>query len=69
MTTKELAKMMGVTEGDVIGFLAALNVWIQKGYSFEAAIAKNLETMELLASRCLTIPKGFVVETFFPVAA
>ena len=39
---ESLAKEMNVTENDLIGFLSAIKIWMDKGYSMEEAIQKNL---------------------------
>ena len=39
-----LAREMNVTENDLIGFLSAIKIWIDKGYSFEDAVAKKHAT-------------------------
>lgn len=64
----ELAALMNVTEADVSGFVAALSVWIAKGYSFEQAIAKNMEVMIGLANNAVEISKRkeIAVDAFFP---
>ena len=69
MTTKELAKLMGVTEGDVVAFVACLQVWLAKGLTLEQAIGRHMDQMERLVDGCLRLPKSLVVDTFFPVAA
>ena len=69
MTTKELAKLMGVTEGDVEAFVACLAVWLRKGLTLEQAITRHMDQMERLAGGCLRLPKSLVVDTFFPAAA
>lgn len=66
MNLTELAKSLGQSETDVAGFLAGLSVWVQKGYSIEAAIAKHMEVMTHLAnnackvSRVLSKDESFV---------
>jgi hypothetical protein len=73
MTIKELAKLMGVTEGDVVAFVACLQVWLAKGLAkgltLEQAISRHMDQMERLAGGCLKLPKSLVVDTFFPAAA
>ena len=39
MTIAELATLMNVTEADAAGFVAAIRVWVNKGYSLDDAIA------------------------------
>jgi hypothetical protein len=63
---QNLAAMTGQSEADVMRFLTCLSVWTSRGYTFEQAVAKNLQTVERIAERALTIPKSLVVETFFP---
>lgn len=69
MSTKELAKLMGVTEGDVKAFVACLSVWTAKGYTLEQAIEKHMAQMERLAGNALKLPRSLVVDAFFPAAA
>ena len=40
-----LAKEMNVTENDLIGFLLAIKIWMDKGYTMEESIQKNLAQM------------------------
>ena len=42
---ESLAKEMNVTENDLIGFLSVIKIWMDKGYSMEDAIQKNLAQM------------------------
>lgn len=68
MTIKELAAEMNVTEADVLGFVAALSVWISKGCTFEQAIEKNLSQMKRLASNAVelsTVMKPDAIEWFY----
>ena len=53
MNLNELAKMLGQSETDTAGFIAGLSVWVQKGYSIEAAISKHMETMTRLANNAV----------------
>ena len=46
MTIKELAKLMGVPEGDVVAFVACLQVWLSKGLTLEQAIGRHMDQME-----------------------
>ncbi|WP_262027615.1 hypothetical protein [Microvirga sp. Mcv34] len=64
----ELASLMGVSEADVRGFVAGLSVWIEKGFTFEEAIEKNLAVMTGLANNAVEISKRkeIAVEAFFP---
>lgn len=50
-----LAKEMNVTENDLIGFLSAIKVWMDKGYTMEDAIAKNLEQMTRLVNNSVKL--------------
>lgn len=59
-----LATEMGVTTGDVEGFVAALDVWIRKGFTFEQAVAANLRQMTRLAANSLDL-----IPDLKPVAA
>jgi hypothetical protein len=54
----DLAKEMGVTEADVVGFVECLRHWISKGYSFEAAIAKHMEVMAGMVNRAVPFAGG-----------
>ena len=45
-----LAKEMNVTENDLIGFLSAIKLWMNKGYTMEDAIAKNMQQMTRLVN-------------------
>lgn len=57
---QKLAEMTGQSEADVARFLVCLSVWTSKGYTFEQAVAKNLQTVERIAERAHLIPKSLV---------
>lgn len=63
---QKLAAMTGQSEADVMRFLICLSVWTSKGYTFEQAVARNLQTVERIAERAHLIPTSIVVDTFFP---
>lgn len=56
MTTNQLSALMGVTESDLAGFLSALKVWTDKGYSVEQAIERHMATMSALLNN---VSEGF----------
>jgi hypothetical protein len=63
---QKLAAMTGQSEADVTRFLTCVSVWTAKGYSFEQAIAKNLETVQRIADNAHLIPRSIAVDAFFP---
>lgn len=63
---QQLAAMTGQTEADVTRFLICLSVWTSKGYTFEQAISKNLETVQRIADNAHLIPRSIAVDAFFP---
>lgn len=66
-TAKDLATEMGVTEGDVVAFIACLSVWTAKGYGLEAAIERHLRQMEKLAENASNPAlRAVAVSAFFP---
>lgn len=65
MTTNELAKLMGQKESDVQSFVDCLRVWIDKGYTIEAAIEKHMAQMGRFLDHATEIPKGVAVDAFF----
>lgn len=54
---ESLAKEMKVTENDLIGFLSAIKIWMDKGYSMEEAIQKNLAQMVRLVNNSVKLSK------------
>lgn len=50
-----LAKEMNVSENDLIGFLSAIKIWLDKGYSLENAIEKNMLQMNRLVNNCVKL--------------
>jgi len=50
-----LAKDMNVSENDLIGFLSAIKLWMDKGYSLEVAINKNMSQMNKLVNNCVKL--------------
>jgi len=50
-----IAKEMNVSENDLIGFLSAIKLWMDKGYSFEVAITKNMSQMDKLVNNCVKL--------------
>lgn len=52
-----LAKEMSVTENDLIGFLSVIKLWMDKGYSFEDAISKNMQQMTRLVNGSVSLSK------------
>lgn len=54
---ESLAKEMNVTENDLIGFLSAIKIWMDKGYSMEEAIQKNLAQMVRLVNNSVKLSK------------
>ena len=52
-----LAKEMNVTENDLIGFLSSIKIWMDKGYSMEEAIQKNLAQMVRLVNNSVKLSK------------
>lgn len=65
-TTKTLAAEMGVTEGDLKGFIDCLSLWMAKGFSFEQAVEKHMAQMTRLAENADKLPKSIAVSAFFP---
>ncbi len=53
-----LAAQMGVSVGDLEGFLAALAVWMAKGYSLEAAIEKHMAQMHRIANHAIPLAEA-----------
>lgn len=64
MQIEQLAKEMGVTVGDMIGFIECLRVWVEKGMTFEEAIAAHMKQMTRLAESAANLPKSIVVESY-----
>jgi hypothetical protein len=54
---ESLAKEMNVTKNDLIGFLSAIKIWMDKGYSMEEAIQKNLAQMVRLVNNSVKLSK------------
>lgn len=54
---ESLAKEMNVTENDLIGFLSSIKIWMDKGYSMEEAIQKNLAQMVRLVNNSVKLSK------------
>jgi len=54
---ESLAKEMNVTENDLIGFLSAIKIWMDKGYSMEDAIQKNLAQMVRFVNNSVKLSK------------
>ena len=54
---ESLAKERNVTENDLIGFLSAIKIWMDKGYSMEEAIQKNLAQMVRLVNNSVKLSK------------
>lgn len=54
---ESLAKEMNVTENDLIGFLSAIKIWMDKGYSMEEAIQKNLAQMVRFVNNSVKLSK------------
>ena len=54
---ESLAKEMNVTENDLIGFLSVIKIWMDKGYSMEEAIQKNLAQMVRLVNNSVKLSK------------
>lgn len=54
---ESLAKEMNVTENDLIGFLSSIKIWMDKGYSMEEAIQKNLSQMVRLVNNSVKLSK------------
>ena len=54
---ESLAKEMNVTENDLIGFLSSIKIWMEKGYSMEEAIQKNLAQMVRLVNNSVKLSK------------
>ena len=54
---ESLAKEMNVTENDLIGFLSTIKIWMDKGYSMEEAIQKNLAQMVRLVNNSVKLSK------------
>ena len=54
---ESLVKEMNVTENDLIGFLSAIKIWMDKGYSMEEAIQKNLDQMVRLVNNSVKLSK------------
>ena len=52
-----LAKEMNVTENDLIGFLSAIKIWMDKGYSMEESIQKNLAQMVRFVNNSVKLSK------------
>lgn len=65
-----LAAQMGVTVADLSGFIAALRVWMAKGYTMEQAIEKHMAQMGRIVNLWDKIDARTVcVDAFFPEAA
>lgn len=47
----ELAQAMGVSVADLRGFLAALSIWMRKGYSLEESIQRHMSQMTRFVNR------------------
>ena len=67
---ESLAKEMNVTENDLIGFLSAIKIWMDKGYSMEEAIQKNLAQMVRLVNNSVKLSKDenmreLAIEAFY----
>ena len=61
----ELAKEMNVSPTDVLAFVRCLRVWVEKGYTFEQAIAKHSAQMNRLASHSLKLDaKALIVPMY-----
>lgn len=74
MTITELATLMNVTEADAAGFVAAIGVWVRKGYAIEDAIAAHMAVMTGSLNKAVEFSqsdegRAFVADTFFPEAA
>lgn len=74
MNITDLAKLMNVTEADAAGFVAALRVWINKGYSLEDAIAAHMAVMTGSLNHAIEFAnsdagRAFAADAFFPGAA
>ena len=54
---ESLAKEMNVTENDLIGFLSAIKIWMDKGYSMEEAIQKNIAQMVRFVNNSVKLSK------------
>ena len=54
---ESLAKEMNVTENDLIGFLSAIKIWMDKGYSMEESIQKNLAQMVRFVNNSVKLSK------------
>ena len=54
---ESLAKEMNVTENDLIGFLSAIKIWMDKGYSMDEAIQKNLAQMVMFVNNGVKLSK------------
>lgn len=70
MNTADLAKLMNVSETDVVAFVNCLAVHINKGLSLEEAIEKHMEIMTGMVAGAERFAKtgaakALVVETFF----
>ncbi len=64
-TINELAKEMNVSPTDVLAFVRCLRVWVEKGYTFEQAIAKHSAQMNRLASHSLKLDaKALIVPMY-----
>lgn len=77
MNIKELAEMTGQSENDTRAFLACVGYWMDKGLSFEDAVAKHQRTMERLVNKCWNpytnnehpALRAIAIDTFFPQQA
>ena len=54
---ESLAKEMNVTENDLIGFLSVIKIWMDKGYTMEEAIQKNLAQMVKFVNNSVKLSK------------
>jgi hypothetical protein len=52
-----IADQVGVSYADALGFLAGVQVWVGKGMTFEAAVAKHMQVMREGCALALERPR------------
>lgn len=57
-TVEQFAKTCGVSANDATAFIECLRIWVAKGHSIEAAIAKHMATMSTLVAGTHEIGEG-----------
>lgn len=63
-----LAAEMNVSTADLMGFIAGLSVWINKGYSVDQAIERHMAQMTRFVNNAVPASqamKGQAVECFY----